>query len=629
VLRGRGPVEIRSVSDNRVLASLPASTDLPAYHGTWSSNRRFLAVQRDQQNDGHRSTLEVWDVPPPGADFQTAIPADSSRLAPGEGNRKTRYAKDDEGAASAQTGSRRADAQPVLVVPDLRWHAVSFHPRLPRIMAGRQGGVITIQDLVEEREVARFKLAPEVIDLGFSPDGERFATLCRFGGDAILSVHDATTGSVLTSNQFSDFALRAGIAWHPDGSWIAIVDGQGTAYLMDSRSGEKRTLGQHKAQAVIVVFSPDGGYLFTGSWEHELICWDTRTMRRAFTIALDADDLQFDSGGNRCALYVRGGPVKLHAFERPGPREFSEDLGPRLLYATFSPDGRWLGAAADKRGGVWDLSGAGPANLDDEARGAQFFFTPDGREVFGSRKKDSDGTHCFRWQLPPATNSGEEPELTRLPMWEPEGFKFLTWFSNSVVMTGAKGSQVLAPAEFESGSDRWTKTASGMNGVSADGQWLAINPHFSPSLSVYRLPGLESVARLTHPANIYSFEFSPRGDELAVGSRWGMEFWNTSTWQRTRAVAGFRDIVYTPDAATFWLTKDAFTAGLYDARTVEPLLPLPNGTLPLALSANGRHLAVSVDQRRLQVWDLAAVRHQLRDLGLDWDDKPAGLTPGK
>ncbi len=613
--RGPGPVEVHSVSDNRVLVSLPASTDRPAHSGRWSSDGRFLAVHRDENSDGHRQTVEVWDVPHPDAE--------------GKDHRETRDAREDESAATAHTGTRRADAQPVLVVPDVRWHAVSFHPHLPRVMAGRQGGIATIQDLAEKREVARFKLVPEVIDLGFSPDGERFAALCLSGRNATVSVHDAMTGTVIASNQFSDFNLRAVMAWHPHGAWIAIVDGQGTAYLMDSHSGEKRTLGQHKAQAVTAVFSPDGGYLFTGSWENELICWDTRTMRRAFNIALNAYSLQFDSDGNRCAVYVPGGPVKLHAFERPGPREFSEDLGPRLLHATFSPDGRWLGAAADKRGGVWDLSGASPAVLDEEARGAQFFFTPDGREVFGSRKKDSDSTHCFRWQLPQATNAGKAPELTRLPLWKPSGFKFMTWFSNSVVMTGEKGSQVLAPAEYETGAEHWIPTAAGINGVSADGQWLAIYAHFSPALSVYRLPGLESVAKLTHPANVYRFDFSPRGDELAVSSRWGVEFWNTSTWQRTRAVTGFRDIIYTPDAGRWWLTKDAFTAGLYDAPTVEPLLLLPNGMLPLALSADGRHLAVSVDERRLQVWDLAAVRQQLRELGLDWDDKPARLTPGK
>jgi len=33
---------------------------------------------------------------------------------------------------------------------------------------------------------------------------------------------------------------------------------------------------------------------------------------------------------------------------------------------------------------------------------------------------------------------------------------------------------------------------------------------------------------------------------------------------------------------------------------------------------DGRHLAVSVNLRRVQVWDLAEVRLRLREVGLDW-----------
>jgi WD40 repeat protein len=86
-------------------------------------------------------------------------------------------------------------------------------------------------------------------------------------------------------------------------------------------------------------------------------------------------------------------------------------------------------------------------------------------------------------------------------------------------------------------------------------------------------------------------------------------------------VTNFTDILYSPDGHSFWLTKDYNTAGLYDADTLQPLLPLPNGTLPLAVSPDGRRLAVSVDMRRLQVWDLAEVRERLRELGLDWAER--------
>ena len=77
-------------------------------------------------------------------------------------------------------------------------------------------------------------------------------------------------------------------------------------------------------------------------------------------------------------------------------------------------------------------------------------------------------------------------------------------------------------------------------------------------------------------------------------------------------------LMFTPDGRAFWLARDARNASQHNAQTFETFLPLPTGTTPLALSPDGRCLAVSVDARRLQVWDLAEVRRRLRELGLDW-----------
>ncbi|MBK8001811.1 MAG: hypothetical protein IPK15_24695 [Verrucomicrobia bacterium] len=133
------------------------------------------------------------------------------------------------------------------------------------------------------------------------------------------------------------------------------------------------------------------------------------------------------------------------------------------------------------------------------------------------------------------------------------------------------------------------------------------------------MPGLELVATLTNRSSISEIVFSPRGNEIAVASRAGVEFWSTTSWKRTRHIPGARGIVFSPDANTFWLSnRSAGTAGLHDAQTGELLLPLPPNTLPLALSADGRHLAVSVDARRVQVWDLQEIHLRLREIGLAW-----------
>ena len=98
--------------------------------------------------------------------------------------------------------------------------------------------------------------------------------------------------------------------------------------------------------------------------------------------------------------------------------------------------------------------------------------------------------------------------------------------------------------------------------------------------------------------------------------------WSTATWERTRLLTNFsRPFLYAPDACSLWLTKEIRAAGLYDARTLEPRLLLPTGMLPMALSPDGRHVAVSIEAQRLQVWDLAALRAQFRELGLDWPER--------
>jgi len=105
---------------------------------------------------------------------------------------------------------------------------------------------------------------------------------------------------------------------------------------------------------------------------------------------------------------------------------------------------------------------------------------------------------------------------------------------------------------------------------------------------------------------------------LAVGCQKGVDVWTTRDWKLARRFPNFIELLHTPEPDRVWLTQDYRTAGLYDAATLKLLLPLATGTLPIALSDDGRWLATSVDARRLQVWDLAKTTEQLRKLNFDW-----------
>jgi WD40 repeat protein len=572
---GRADVEIRSASDQRLLRSLPASSNLRAYYARWSVDGRFLLVARDLTPAGDRKDIEVWEL-------------------------------------TAELAARQ-----ILLVREAGFGS-AFHPSLAQMAVGLPTAAVAIWDLEDGTELARWNLPARAGYLEYSRDGKKCAVSYDHDGGGFVSIHATKSPeageAILVSKRLPHGVTM--LDWHPNGRWIALSGDNGSVNLVDAQTGEFRTLGHHKSNAVLVRFSPDGEYLVSGGWDREFIFWDLQATRRAFTASLDSFNLQFHRDAAECAVVTRSQSVQLYRFERPvSHREFGEDLGGRVGRAAFSGDGRWLAASGRKGLGLWDLTQRAPGAVASEASEARPYFTPEGSKLFGSSLVND----CFAWRIVSASN-GAAPRLQPIELRKPTGLTSLCLVSNSLVWTGTRGSQVVPLDQVDAEEENWGRTYEGVTGASPDGRWLGVFRPFTASVYVYQLPGLQRVAKLTHEANITTFRFSPTGDEVAIASRQSVEFWSTSTWRRTRTLTNFGAILYATDARSLWLTKDDRAAGLFSAHTLEPLLWLPTGMLPLALSPDGRHLAVSIDTRRLQLWDLAAVRKQLAELVLDWTD---------
>ena len=565
VCRGRGPIEIRSAADFRLLVSLPASTNRPVFIGQWSTDGRYLAVKRDHDGAGYRAWFEVWEP---------------------------------------------ASAKCVLSILDGRRSGFAFHPRLPQFLAGRQGGVMTLADLETGKEIGATTLpnSPEYIK--FSPDGLRIAVAYPKAGSWHVVIQRFADAAPLLSHVLGD---RIGaIDWDPDSSRLAIADYAGFVRLVDLDTGDLRTLGRHRAVAVQAAFHPLGQYLVTGSWEREFICWDVRAMQRAFTMRLDSFQMHFREDGQQCAVLARSAPrLRVYAFDSPAwLRQF--EVGSRVHSAAFSPNDRWFAAHCEKSLSLWDLAADGPAAEIAEGAHARPFFTRDGAEMFGSIHAND----CQRWRIAAAPTPNAPPQVERLEFRKPPGFTSLCLLPNQIVWTTAKGSRLSSFEDPPSDSEGWIPTFSGITGASPDNRWLGINRPFDPALHVYRLPGLEQVAKLTHLANIIAFRFSPDGEEVTVASRQHVQFWSTRNWQTTRTLTNFNNILYMPDGSGVWLSGPFAAAGLYDRKTLQPQLLLPDEMVPLAISSDSRHLAVSVNYQFMQVWDVAELREHFRRLGI-------------
>jgi hypothetical protein len=228
---GRGSVEIRAVANNRLLVTLPASTNLPVFVRRWSPDGRFLAVKRDYPDGGITADWEVWDV-------------------------------------SAE--------RCVLQLRGMLRDAFCFHPRIPQCMASHRTKGTAIWNLIDGREVRQFPkiIRPHV--LRFSPDGERVAAISPRPSGMAIAIHDVRdpNSPELTVSPVIKETLTC--EWHPDGNWLAVVDRGNSVHWMDAATGEMGFMGRHKSRCRSSLFSPDGDWLFTGGWEREIICWNAQ-----------------------------------------------------------------------------------------------------------------------------------------------------------------------------------------------------------------------------------------------------------------------------------------------------------------------------------------------------------------
>ena len=339
--RGSNAVEIRAASDQALLATLSPSTGEEfATDGKWSADGRFLAVRRSSrrvQTSTSLAHVEIWNV---------------------------------------ESGRR------VLSLPPMAWGAFSFHPTLPRVLSADLGDTVSAWDLENGGKLVAFSVTGAVQHLEFSPDGRSFVVQHRIEKPWFTSLYDAV-GGILRTSLITGWI--DGLAWHPQGTWIALAGRGGDVMLHSEKDGTTSLLGRHRNGARTALFSPDGQYLFTGGGEQEIICWDLRLRQPLLTIRPRSTQMQFRADGWQCAIVTKGA-VQLYLLERPvACRELAADLGGSLWHGAISSNGRWLAVGGLTRLGLWDLARDAPPALPFDDENPTSFFSPDGTELFAKK----------------------------------------------------------------------------------------------------------------------------------------------------------------------------------------------------------------------------------------------------
>jgi serine/threonine-protein kinase len=470
---------------------------------------------------------------------------------------------------------------------------------------------------------------------------EPFVAVCSWFSP-LLQVRDLRTGDVVLSQTLpwrgSDMA-----AWGPDGRTLAVSDeNSGRIQLFDFDPARpalslRHTLWTPGNGGTVFAFNPAGDRLVLEGWSSTVHLLDAVTGRLIFSgtpgVPYGTASLRFDSAGQRVAA-ARFGLLdeRIGIWSVADGREFRDLLhnGPGRRVSDWflpavHPDGRLAALALNDGHAFFDLAsgrelafvpvaqGGGQPCFD--AAGNLFTFGPAG---------------IFRWPVRP--DPAQPDQLTVGP---PE---LLTSPLNNCNVDVSRDGRVMAQANFRSGgwvlspdSERprhvETKGCSCVS-VSPDGRWVACGPNFT-RVNVYET----ATGRLAwqSPADgRYYCRFSRDGKWLLTHNDGGRSY-ASDTWEPGPRLGPGTPWDLSPDGRLAVVGQGGGIYRLVERATGRELARLedPDQVQAAAVfTPDGARLVIGGEDG-LRVWDLRAIRRQLKTMGLDWeaDDYPPEPPP--
>jgi WD40 repeat protein len=195
-----------------------------------------------------------------------------------------------------------------------------------------------------------------IIDLELSGAHNRIVTL---GNDQLIRFWRLESMIPLSSDYEVAGEAAKGLAFSPDGHWLAAGDDAGNVELWTTGSQEPpMILSGHQQQVWALAFTPDGKNLLSGDRRGELRIWNTETgaleastdayPSPIWSISVNPDGTEFATASD---AGLRLWDMKTHALKK----EILHGVT-RVTRAAWSLDGRRLAVAStDARVRLWDV----------------------------------------------------------------------------------------------------------------------------------------------------------------------------------------------------------------------------------------------------------------------------------
>jgi WD40 repeat protein len=480
---------------------------------------------------------------------------------------------------------------------------------------GHDNGSLVLHDPATGRAARTWTGAGLACRIAFGPGGRKVAIITR--DPWFLQIRDATSGNVLQKIPAPD---ANDLAWHPDGTTVAISGNDHKLYLWDViKPAQKIVLAGPPGGGVEVAFSPSGDTLASWDWDGKIRLWDPRTGKLNLSMAGYCHRPVFHRDGRLLAGHDEN--ARMGLWQIAPRREYRtllrDGYHDRYWRISIHPGGRLMAVGMESGVGLWDL-----------ATGLELGLLPIGRTRHPLFHASGDlltrgPSGLWRWPVrevePGGTLRIGLPRALPLP-------------GSDTGLASSSDGRILALANIDGAIavdiDRpGRRNQFGPHNdvryvaVSPDGRWAATGSHHDAGVKVWGARDGKLSVEL--PSAAWSeLAFSSDGRWLAAGHT-QCRIWSVGSWIEGPAIGG-AVLGFSPDGKILAVETGNGVVRLVNPATGHDYARLedPNQerASQVSFSPDGARLAIaSADASAIHVWDLRAIRRNLGAVGLDWD----------